>query len=172
MAALILKLGSRWRWVVIFTLRPLYHREVRPDTHGVGHRGGHDPLEKTNMVRLLSYPLSSACLSVCIYFVPLLSCVPCIISANISSVCFLFLPHSFILHFLLLSLLPHFLHKFISTPFPVLPWQSRLLILHIVTRGVWNNSVLALGLGRSFRLETHTKTVPECDRYCSMTPTL
>jgi hypothetical protein len=97
----------------------------------------------------------------------------CIISA-ISSVCFLFLPRSFILHFLLLSLLPYFLPKFISTLFPVLPWKSRLLILlvHIVTLAVWNNSVLALGLGRSFRLETHTKTVPECDRHCSMTPTL
>jgi len=81
MAALILKLGSRWRSVVIFMLRPLYHREVRPDTHWVGHRGGSVILEKISMVLLLSCPLSSVCLSVClcaflsvcISFVPLLS---------------------------------------------------------------------------------------------------
>lgn len=157
---------------MIFTLRPLYHREVCPDTNWVGHRGGSDPLEKTNMVRLLSYPLSSVCLSVCISLVPLLSCVPYIISANISSVCFFCLPHSFILHFLLLSLIPYFLPKFISTSFPVLPRQSRLLVLHIVIRAVWNNSAHALGLGRSCRLERHTKTIPVYDKYCSMTPTL
>ena len=93
---------------MIFTLRPLYHREVGSDEHWVGGRGGSDPLEKTTMIRLLSSPLSSLCLSVsqsvCISFVPLLCCVPYIISASISSVCFFFLPHSFILHFLLLSL--------------------------------------------------------------------
>jgi hypothetical protein len=32
----ILDLGTRWRWVVSFTLRPLYPRERAPDTHWTG----------------------------------------------------------------------------------------------------------------------------------------
>ena len=118
--------------------------------------------------------LLSVCLSLCLHFF-CASSVLCSIyhfRQYFQCVCFVFLSHSFVLHFLLLSLLPHFLPKFISTPFPVLPRQSRLLVLHIMTRAVWNNWALALSLGISFRLETHTKSIPECDRYCSMTPTL
>jgi len=171
MAALIIDLGSRGRWMMIFTLRPLYHREFRPDTLWVGHRGGSDPLEKTNTYGTITFLSLVFCLSafiLCLFPLVFHVSFPPIFPVFVS----FFLPHSFILNFMLLSLLPHFLSKFISTPFPVLPWQSRLLILHIVTRALWNNSALALGLGRSFRLETHTKTIPEYDRYCSMTPTL
>jgi hypothetical protein len=35
----ILDLGTRWRWVVSFTTRPLYHRERAPGTHGIGWVG-------------------------------------------------------------------------------------------------------------------------------------
>jgi hypothetical protein len=32
----ILDLGTRWRWVVSFTPRPLYPRERAPSTHWIG----------------------------------------------------------------------------------------------------------------------------------------
>jgi hypothetical protein len=35
-APLILNLNTRWRWVVNFTLRPLYPRRKNPGTHWIG----------------------------------------------------------------------------------------------------------------------------------------
>jgi hypothetical protein len=100
----------------------------------------------------------------CLFFLPVFHILfPTVFPVFVSSF--------YLIHFLLLSLLPHFLPKLISTPFHILLWRSRLFILHLVTRTVWNNSALALVLGRSFMLEIHTKSIPECDR-CSMTPTL
>jgi hypothetical protein len=156
MTAFVLKLGSRWRWVVIYTLRPRYYREVRPDTLG-GPQRQFWSFGKDCCVTLtfLSLVFLSA-FFLCLFFLPVFH----ILFPPVFPV---FVYSFYLIHFLLLSLLPHFLPKFISTPFHILPWRSRLFILHLVTRTVWNNSALALVLGRSFRLEIHAKTIPECD---------
>jgi hypothetical protein len=49
-AARILDLGTRWRWVVSFTPRPLYPQRKNPSTHWIGGwegpRGGLDAVVK------------------------------------------------------------------------------------------------------------------------------
>ena len=115
MAAIILKLGSSLRWVVIFTLRPLYHREVGSDKHRVGGRGGSDPLEKTTVVRLLSYPcLLSVCQSafvLCLFYIVFHISFPPLFPV------FLLFASFFHSSFSVTFSFSHFLPKFISTAF-------------------------------------------------------
>jgi hypothetical protein len=61
----ILDLGTRWRWVVSYTPRPLYPEEILPGTHWiggwVGPRAGLDVVEKRKILALSGFEPRRSC---------------------------------------------------------------------------------------------------------------